>query len=109
MVNKKLKKSFKLSIIIPHYNTSDLLEKLLSTIPKDKNIEVIVIDDKSQDKHIEDIEDLKTEEKYIDFLFLKNQTLKKGAGTCRNIGLDHAQGEWVLFADADDYFADKLV
>lgn len=101
-------KSYKLSIIIPHYNSSDLLEKLLSTIPKDQNIEVIVIDDKSENKHIEYINSLNISEKYIDFLFLKNETLKKGAGVARNIGLDYARGEWILFADADDYFSDNF-
>ncbi len=95
-----------LSIIIPHYNSSDLLEKLLSTIPKDKNIEVIVVDDKSEDKHINYIQTMKNSKKYTDFILLKNETSKKGAGVARNIGLKKANGEWVLFADSDDYFTD---
>ncbi len=101
-------KTYDLSIIIPHYNSSDLLEKLLSTIPTDKNIEVIVVDDKSDNRHIEDINSLNILGKYIDFSFLKNETLKKGAGVARNIGLDYANGEWVLFADADDYFTNNF-
>ena len=28
----------------------------------------------------------------------------KGAGYARNIGLKHAVGKWLIFADADDYF-----
>lgn len=95
----------KLSIIIPHYNSSDLLEKLLSTIPKDKNIEVLVIDDKSEDKHIKYIENLK--EKYF-FKLLYNETEKKGAGVARNIGISEAKGKWLLFADSDDYFVDNF-
>ena len=31
-----------------------------------------------------------------------------GAGRARNIGLEHAKGKWVLFADADDYFSDRM-
>ena len=92
------------TIIIPHYNASDLLENLLSTIPKDKNIEVIVIDDKSEDKHIKYIQNIQKSDNCLSFKLLKNKTLQKGAGTCRNIGLEHATGTWILFADADDYF-----
>ena len=42
-----------LSIIIPHYNGSDLLEKLLSSIPQKREIQIIVIDDKSEMFHLE--------------------------------------------------------
>ena len=101
-------KKINLTIIIPHYNSSDLLEKLLSTIPKDKNIEVIVIDDKSEDKHIDCIQNIKKSKKYTEFILLKNKTSKKGAGTARNIGLEKAKGQWILFADADDYFSESF-
>ncbi len=99
-------KQHDLTIIIPHYNSSDLLEKLLSTIPKNKNIEVIVVDDKSEDKHINYIQNIKQSGEYVDFILLSNETSKKGAGTARNIGLEKANGEWILFADSDDYFTD---
>ena len=36
-----------LSIIIPHYNTPDLLEKLIKSIPHINDIQIIVIDDNS--------------------------------------------------------------
>ena len=39
--------------------------------------------------------------------FLKNTSTNKGAGAARNIGLQHAKGKWILFADADDYFMPK--
>lgn len=102
------KKNIKLSIIIPHYNSPDLLVQLLLTIPKDKNIEVIVIDDKSEDKYVNYIQNIQKSKEYIDFILLKNETSKKGAGTARNIGLEKANGEWLLFADADDYFSEKF-
>ena len=43
---------------------------------------------------------------YSHVLFLENDSGKKGAGACRNIGLKAAKGHWVLFADADDYFVE---
>jgi glycosyltransferase involved in cell wall biosynthesis len=96
--------AIKLSIIIPHYNDVVLLEKLLASIPAKKDLEVIVIDDKSGKKEFEQYNKLKNNNKFNHTNFMVNKTNKKGAGVCRNIGLDSASGEWVLFADSDDYF-----
>lgn len=96
-----------LSIIIPHYNTPVLLEKLLNTIPQNKEIEVIVVDDRT-DRGIEKYKELVRSEKYSHITFLDNNTGKKGAGAARNIGLEKATGKWLLFADADDYFIDDF-
>lgn len=90
-----------LSIVIPHYNSVQSLEKLLLSIPNKKNVEIIVIDDKS-DEELAKLDNLKL--KYNHVCFLENNTGQKGAGVCRNIGLDHATGKWILFADADDFF-----
>jgi len=38
---------------------------------------------------------------------LHNRTLQKGAGVARNIGLKACNTEWVLFADADDWFLES--
>ncbi|MDB3938706.1 glycosyltransferase family 2 protein [Candidatus Pelagibacter sp.] len=92
----------KLSIIIPHYNGSHFLEKLLASIPNNKNIQTIVVDDMSELLHVEAIYHLKS--KY-DFEFYLND-IKKSSGLCRNLGLEKAKGDWVMFADCDDYFID---
>jgi len=99
-------KTHNLTIIIPHYNSADMLGKLLSTIPPNKNIEVIVVDDKSEESHITSIRKMEESEEYINFTLLSNKTAQKGTGTARNIGLKKATGTWILFADADDYFTD---
>lgn len=92
-----------LSIIIPHYNSVNSLEKLLSTIPLSEKIQVIIIDDNSNEISKKKLLELK--QKYNDRIeLLFNDRKIKGAGTCRNIGLDYAKGKWILFADADDYF-----
>lgn len=41
------------------------------------------------------------------YLLLYN-TLSKGAGVCRNIGIKKAVGKWIIFADADDYFLPNM-
>lgn len=89
-----------ISIIIPHYNSSKSLIRLLKSIPKDRDIEILVIDDQSNTEELNGIY-TSTEYKYI--RLLKNNK-EKSAGTCRNIGLKAAKGKWILFADADDFF-----
>ena len=89
------------SIIIPHYNTPRQLERLLDSIYYGDLFQVIVVDDKS-DNDVELLEDVIKRHPYIEFY--RNETSLKNAGVCRNIGLSHAVGEWVLFADADDFF-----
>lgn len=90
----------KITIIIPHYNTPELLIRLLNSIGWKPDIEVIVVDDAST--NIESTKLQFSDNPNIEFL--DNNTGIKGAGKCRNIGLSHAHGEWILFADADDFF-----
>lgn len=97
---------FNLSIIIPHYNMPELLEKLLVTIPEKEDIQIIVVDDNST-KEFEKYNTIVTT--YLNRVeFYKNNSGIQSAGVCRNIGLDHAKGIWVMFADADDYFLPQM-
>jgi len=95
-----------LSIIIPHYNTPELLYKLIDSIPQSPDVQIIVVDDNSN-HHLQILTEL--QKKYCDLVqFYTNNTRRKGAGTCRNIGLQHADGKWILFADADDFFMPEM-
>lgn len=89
-----------ISVIIPHYNTPDLLMRCLASIPERPDIEVIVIDDCSPD----------AARYVVDYPALSRPNLTYlstpqggSASRARNIGLDHARGEWICFVDADDY------
>lgn len=93
-----------LSIVIPMYNSSLKLERLLKSIPENKEIEIIVIDDKSEEKLTKYIIE-KIKEKKIKYYYNKG---KKGAGSSRNIGILKAKGDWILFADSDDYFLENF-
>ena len=42
---------------------------------------------------------------YLEFI---RTTKGGGAGYARNVGLDHAKGKWILFADADDFYVDDM-
>jgi len=91
------------SFIIPHHNTPDLLERCVKSIPQRDDIEIIVVDDNSD----EDKKPTISREGVI--IILLDATHSKGAGRARNTGLKHAKGKWVFFADADDQYTDELM
>lgn len=94
-----------LSIIIPHFNRPGKLERLLKTISYNDEMEIIVVDDSST-KDVDEYEMLKSKYSYVKFY--DNDMEHKGAGGARNVGLNKANGKWILFADSDDYFLDNM-
>lgn len=82
-----------------------MLQKLLESIPERLDLEVIVVDDNSN-QEVELLQQLQENGKHSRVQFYVNHTGKKGAGVARNVGLSHAVGEWLLFADADDCFVE---
>ena len=93
------------SIIIPHKDIPDLLMRCLRSIPVSEDIQVIVVDDNSPDAdtYLERYPELSRP--YLEFI---RASKNGGAGYARNIGLDHAKGKWLLFADADDFFVGNM-
>ncbi len=93
----------KLSIIIPYYNSADSIKELIeSVLCEADGVQLIIVDDNST-KDCDEFEKIKNEYKgRVEFYI--NDSGVKGAGAARNIGLSHAVGEWLLFADADDKF-----
>ena len=98
---EKTKKIY--SFIIPHHNCPNLLYRLLDTIPQREDIEIIVVDDNSDADKVPLINRNDVQ------LFLIPASESKGAGHARNIGLDHAKGKWLLFADSDDYYEKNVI
>ena len=90
------------SFIIPHKNCPDLLQRCVDSIPVRDDVQVIVIDDNSDVEKKPHID-----RKGVEVILL-DASQSKGAGRARNVGLEHARGKWLLFADADDYFSDYL-
>ena len=75
------------SIIIPHKNIVPLLKRCLESIPNRNDIQVVVVDDHSDVKNIQQIEQLCITN-HADLV--KTQE-SKGAGYVRNIGLKYAR------------------
>lgn len=90
------------SIIIPAYNVENYIERCILSIVNQhfSNCEIIVVDDGSRDKTSQIISDYSR--KFKRFRVIShNQNL--GLSAARNSGLDHAEGEYVWFVDADDF------
>ncbi|MEH6535819.1 MAG: glycosyltransferase family 2 protein [Psychroserpens sp.] len=91
------------SIIIPTYNRDGVVQKAIESIITQSysNWECIVIDDGSDDQTDISLDAYCKKDKRI--LFFNRNRLPKGAPTCRNIGLKHVKGDYVIFLDSDDY------
>ncbi len=88
----------KISAIVTTHNRAELLpqaiESVLGQEPCDAEIEVIVVDDASTDN---------TPIVVASYPTVRYVTTRQGtvAGS-RNVGIEHARGEWVAFLDDDD-------
>ena len=91
-----------ISLIIPMYNAEKYIEQCISSIKSQiyQNLEVIIINDGCKDNTLEFCV------KYInnDARFKIYSTDNCGAASARNYGLRKSNGEYIVFADADDYF-----
>ncbi len=89
------------NIIIPHKNTPKLLQRCLDSIPQRDDLHIIVVDDNSDPDKVDFGHFPGLDRDDVEVFFTKEG---KGAGFARNVGLDHADCEKILFSDSDDYF-----
>ena len=92
------------TIIIPHKNIPDLLQRCLDSIPEREDIQLILVDDNSDPDKVDFNAFPGLNRKNTEVYFTKEG---KGAGYARNVGIKHAKGKWLLFADADDFFTEN--
>lgn len=94
----------KVSVIIPMYNAENTIEKCIKSIinQSHKNIEMIIVDDGSNDSSSEKVKIFGDKIKYI------YQT-NKGVSEARNRGIIEATGEYILFVDSDDCIEEDFV
>lgn len=93
------------SFIIPHFDIPELLVRCLRSIPEREDVQVIVVDDYSpgSDEYAARYPELTRP--FVEFYTTASHS---GAGCARNVGLQHARGRWLVFADADDFFVEDL-
>lgn len=92
-----------ISIIVPIYNVSNYLDACLQSIKSQtyNNFEVLCVDDGSTDNSA----NIVNRYAQIDKRFKLYQQHNSGVSVARNLGLKHAQGEYICFVDADDMMA----
>lgn len=92
----------KVSVIIPVYNAERHIRQCLKSVLDQtlEDIEVICVDDGSSDSSPEIIEDIAARDKRVRLITQSNLY----AGVARNNGMKNAEGEYLVFLDADDFF-----
>ncbi len=99
--NNMVSKSPLVSVIIPVYNVEKYIHRCIESVLSQtyKNIEIILIDDGSMDNSAYICDKYALGDDRIRVFHIKNN----GQGNARNIGIDMAFGEYVVFVDSDDY------
>lgn len=96
------------SLIIPVYNAEKYLNRCIDAILKQsfQNFEIILIDDASKDRSVEIIKEYQAKNKNI---VLYENKENKGVSYNRNLGIQNAKGEYLVFCDADDWYAENAL
>lgn len=93
-----------ISIVMPTYNTGELLRITLNSILAQSynNWELFVVDDISTDNTRDIVKDYAVDKRIN---YIERFRGPKGAQTCRNIGFERCNGKYVVFFDSDDLFS----
>lgn len=91
----------KVTVVIPVYNTKKYLEQCVLSVTGQsfRDIEVLLVDDGSTDGSAELCDSLAKKDERVRVIHKENG----GAATARNLGIDEANGEYVMFLDSDDW------
>ncbi|MBR6477920.1 MAG: glycosyltransferase family 2 protein, partial [Lachnospiraceae bacterium] len=90
-----------ISVIVPVYNVEPYLRNCLDSITGQtyKDIEILIIDDGSKDQSGAICDEYAGKDERISVFHTEN----KGLSAARNLGIEHAKGEWITFVDSDDW------
>ena len=90
-----------ISVIIPLYNQLEYFKKCIDSICNQtyRNIEIICVDDGSTDGAEKYLDEVAAGDSRVIAIHQKNA----GESHARNVGLEHATGEYITFVDCDDW------
>lgn len=92
------------TVVMPVHNTGEYLKESIDSLLHQTyaDFEIICVDDYSRDAYtLELLKKYESLDARIQVIYLPEN---KGAAEARNIGLEHAKGEYIIFLDADDWF-----
>lgn len=93
----------RISIIIPYYNSLNTIERCLLSIPRERNLEIIIVDDGSQDP-VKFNNDTIKEDSRIRIISIPHI----GVSGARNVGIQNATGDYIHFVDSDDTLLPRI-
>ena len=96
-------KQILLSLVLPAYNEEKSIKRILESLPNDKSIEIIVIDDDSTDGSVKEIQKVNNHRK----LKLLRHKKNRGYGGAIITGIKHANGEVIVTMDSDGQHSPK--
>lgn len=90
------------SVVIPVYNCENKIERCINSLLSQsyKSIEILLIDDKSQDSCGEICDKYSSIYDRVKVIHNKENS---GASFSRNVGIQNATGDYICFVDSDDY------
>lgn len=96
-----------ISVIVPIYNTEKYLSQCIESVLGQSfaDFELLLVNDGSSDGSGAICDAYAEKDSRIKVFHKENG----GVSSARNLGLDHAQGEWVAFVDSDDLLADNAL
>ena len=97
-----------LSVVIPTYNRAQFLERALLSVLQQSVLpgEIIVVDDGSQDRTAEVVEQIRSIHS-LKIIYFRQQN--RGPGAARNTGVSLAHHEIIAFLDSDDHWMRRKV
>jgi len=100
----------KISVIIPTFNEERDIRNCIVSLLKSKNVnlEIIVVDDGSFDRTVACVQELESTKSHDFSVSLLTQN-HKGPGAARNFGVKNANGDILVFVDADMEFSPEFI
>ena len=109
----KVVMEYKISIIVPVYNVENYIERCVRSLFEQtmkEDVEYIFVNDCTPDRSIQIVEEVASEyPDRLEHIRYVHHILNSGASAARNSGLAIAKGEYIIYADGDDWAEKEML